>query len=119
MSEELKPCPFCGGKVEIFQDDNEEYCVLCVNCNSLHRYCYDTWAEFKTEAEAISSWNRRADIQKTCIFTYHDDLHCWECSECENAIFFASDSLNSPKDNDYRYCPFCGSKIIKEIRNYE
>lgn len=55
----------------------------------------------------------------SCIFTYDEDLHYWECSECEGTLFFSPDSPDSPKDNGYRYCPFCGRKIIKEVRNYE
>ncbi|MBR2208098.1 MAG: Lar family restriction alleviation protein [Synergistaceae bacterium] len=59
MSEELKPCPFCGGEAEVCADENEEYFVSCTKCTALFGYCTDTWGEYETEAAAIEAWNRR------------------------------------------------------------
>lgn len=53
MNEELKSCPFCGGKAEVnlFLGN---YCVTCTNCMG---------AIFPdkgmTEEEATKAWNRR------------------------------------------------------------
>lgn len=52
MSDDLKPCPFCGGIKVLLVDIAEVYSVRC-QCNAEGPY------EF-TPAEAIAAWNRRA-----------------------------------------------------------
>lgn len=62
--EQLKPCPFCGGKAEIVPhkfyskmlDDwkVDSYGVVCKRC---HASGYQFWG---TEKHAIDAWNRRA-----------------------------------------------------------
>lgn len=62
MSDELKPCPFCGGEavLEIDHDTIQPDApidwkrVRCNNCN-----IRTTWR--KSEADAIEAWNRRAE----------------------------------------------------------
>ena len=55
-TEELKPCPFCGGKAELvkFQRPNH-FGSVCTNC--------DVWRDDRcnTEAEAITAWNTRKE----------------------------------------------------------
>jgi Lar family restriction alleviation protein len=62
MSEELKPCPFCGckaevesGKANITMSSGDVFVVKCTNigCNAA------IYFEFETEQEAISAWNHR------------------------------------------------------------
>jgi Lar family restriction alleviation protein len=58
MSEELKPCPFCGAlKLEILTTEDMfdtssqlAYQVVCVCCETL-------W--YETKEEAIEAWNKR------------------------------------------------------------
>lgn len=63
MNEELKPCPFCGGKAELYESEaynlkketKEErirWFVMCGKCTAL------TCGAIKTKA--IEVWNRRA-----------------------------------------------------------
>lgn len=57
MSEELKPCPFCGGRAEIKSLIHEILLVyvvrvICDNCGAQAR-------EFKTREMAAEAWNRR------------------------------------------------------------
>lgn len=56
--EELKPCPFCGGKAAIqthkFFGLQNTYGVVCLDCYAQTRQFYDT------EEEAAKAWNRRA-----------------------------------------------------------
>lgn len=49
--EELKPCPFCGGKADICETSSTWSFVSCYECS----------AEIRgdTKAEAIEAWNRR------------------------------------------------------------
>ena len=65
----LKPCPFCGGKAEIFFDDYKKYLIQCSNCSAFVGIeiengveLKDGWrATFGTEEQAAEAWNRRAD----------------------------------------------------------
>lgn len=58
MSEELKPCPFCGGLPDktpqsVGYARNEEFCIWCQPClvEGPHKH---------NEQEAIKAWNTRA-----------------------------------------------------------
>lgn len=57
MSDELKPCPFCGGMAEIVEIDEGENaggsCVCCTTCLASSK------VEFGFKENFISNWNRR------------------------------------------------------------
>lgn len=59
MSEELSPCPFCGGEAELqfsgFNPLNQSpiYCIHCKNCWS------STFNYFETKDQAVKAWNIR------------------------------------------------------------
>lgn len=56
MNEELKPCPFCGGKNIHIWDISTPY----VSCDD----CFTNTACGETKEEAIKNWNGRADNGK-------------------------------------------------------
>ena len=57
MSDELKPCPFCGGMAEIVEIDEGENaggsCVCCTKCLASSN------VEFGFKENFFSNWNRR------------------------------------------------------------
>lgn len=60
---ELKPCPFCGGKAEIFRWQahiNDEYHSDLVFTN-----CAAGFHDVSSEEAAFKAWNRRADDEET------------------------------------------------------
>lgn len=82
MSEELKPCPFCGGEAAMrwFQDEQHPDIIFVVDCSA--RCGANTWT---TEDNAIAAWNRREETSRwipvserlpendqTVIGTYYD-----------------------------------------------
>lgn len=54
MSEQLKPCPFCGSKDTEVLDAVGEYWARC-------RQCHANTAMGATVVEAVATWNRRAE----------------------------------------------------------
>lgn len=72
MSEELKPCPFCGAKSHKLEHQFGDECgyIRCRNCGAQSGRVYWTEAERESddysasEAEAIAAWNRRASTDK-------------------------------------------------------
>ena len=54
---ELKPCPFCGGRAKIVRHDEWgwfQYEVYCEKCDASFN------AAFSSEEAAKNCWNRRA-----------------------------------------------------------
>ncbi len=67
LSNELLPCPFCGGDAHLaWYYHTEEQ--TAVECKNLH--CLSTVYGSKTVEEAIARWNNRAKSNglKTCPF---------------------------------------------------
>lgn len=97
---ELKPCPFCGCKAEIFYGDNA-YWATCSKCEA------EIMGELSRN-EAIETWNRR--YEKTCrmnkVFLYDEEcIEGIECDECGwNEIHDHCEALPN-------YCPHCGGKV--------
>ncbi len=57
MSEELKPCPFCGGEAELCQGYDEDGTELCsIHCGTCGM---ETIRDDRKPAEAITAWNTR------------------------------------------------------------
>lgn len=65
MTEELKPCPFCGKAAILeherqcvgYADDFTGFSMHCSNPACIGR---DMFTVYKTSYEAIEAWNRRA-----------------------------------------------------------
>ena len=51
MTEELKPCPFCGGEAKCIEFYGL-YHVICCNCHIAGKDC-------STRESAVSAWNSR------------------------------------------------------------
>lgn len=54
---ELKPCPFCGGEAEVF-DDYDNWGVRCKKYGCIG---HDFEPQYIDDDYAIEAWNRRAE----------------------------------------------------------
>ena len=67
MTEELKPCPFCGGEAKLLTmtyRGGQVYGVFCtsdLNAEYQHGHFIDNYG---LKEEAITSWNRRAMLAR-------------------------------------------------------
>ena len=112
-TDELLPCPFCGGEARV------EHCITCgydsywVECaNRIDCGCK---VEPVTDVKdiAIMTWNRRANRERgECRLIRRGNLSdwpemvCWSCSECG---FGWHHSVN---DSQFSYCPNCGARVV-------
>ncbi|MEQ1977395.1 Lar family restriction alleviation protein [Xenorhabdus sp. SGI240] len=53
MTDELKPCPFCGGESDVSEEFGGKYYVYCGDCS------VEQTEPSETEEEAIAAWNQR------------------------------------------------------------
>lgn len=99
MSDEIKPCPFCGGEAEygLTMAGEEVYCTAC----------YANMPRMTTADEAIGRWNARSE--RTCR-RVPGKMHYGErrpkCSECGYGL----------GDSRWDYCPKCGAKVVSDDR---
>lgn len=107
MSEELKPCPFCGHAATIEVNDNN-YVISCGGlCDDVSTYSEMSYP--MSEEQAIRVWNHRAE--RTCrrvreFVPYKNSLtgeYREVCSACGRALRARS---------VYRYCPNCGARVV-------
>ena len=91
MSDELKPCPFCGGEAQLIEAMGEVW-VRCTECNA-------SAAMQNYPVDALAKWNTRAE--RTCRVEYPEDVRM--CSEC--CYYVGPNNL---------YCAHCGAKVVRD-----
>lgn len=133
MSEELKPCPFCGGEARMSSGTHaigrKTYRTAkctCRECGVTRSAVLDVCASLdEAESNAADAWNRRAE--RTCRMvdcSTHDtcvvnrelgngnivsmEFGYKQCSECGTYVF------DCPT---VRYCPGCGAKVVSDARD--
>ena len=65
MTDELKPCPFCGGTANIAKG-RIEFWAYCPNCGARTEF-------YETEQEAVVAWNRRNETELVNQFLINND----------------------------------------------
>ena len=126
MSDELKPCPFCGGEAKAFYcEESGTFDVQCQQCGAIP-FIGSRTSERKTMADVIAAWNARAAVtDEQFSLAVHDGeawqavREClmspargggWYCSEC--SVWVAPGPMaNATEHLAPRYCPNCGAKV--------
>ena len=54
--EDLKPCPFCGGKANLHHFGTKTFEIECGNCGVNFG---NSWGGIKTKDECVILWNTR------------------------------------------------------------
>ena len=121
MTDELKPCPFCGGEVKLKTDDVGGYSIECGNHEwPKNRFMQGipnqtiaadvlmcSWGQGEDAKQAlIEAWNTRTE--RTCHETKVDEYFhgCDSCGYVWEAFY------NFGKRKRPKYCPNCGAKVI-------
>lgn len=114
---DLKPCPFCGGEIEIVKTDCNDpihgYGLIhenndCILNNDGYLQIYST------EEQAIDAWNTRTE--KTCqvigySVTSHDRVLMCQLS-CGHRV----PSLDvGPFNPSFSHCPRCNAKVVQDV----
>lgn len=55
MSNELKPCPMCGARADLHEDEEVCVAVICAQCD-----VQTTWYKPGCDEDAVEAWNWRA-----------------------------------------------------------
>lgn len=108
MSNELKPCPFCGGEAEYraakYVRTAFKHSVVCLDC-------FASIPPKDSKHEAINAWNTRAE--RTCTMTKLEPPLLlegwWSCSECGPVFPPCNDEIAV---GVLQQCPHCGAKVV-------
>ena len=103
--DDLKPCPFCGGKAHAWQWNGGAR----IDCENWRTDMHYIGIEARTMEEAVRIWNNRpnASVGHWIVIDHapnapdgYPEYYC-ACSSCNNRFL----------DRRFKYCPDCGAKM--------
>ena len=105
MTDELKPCPFCGVTFEIWCDKYRTWAI------AKHKpWCFfPNMHNHEIPEQDFDAWNTRAE--RTCrnLDKHYDIMFkCSECGHWESQDFDGEKML----PQTWNYCPNCGAKVV-------
>ena len=127
MTDEIKPCPFCGGRDLKIKGGIGRY-VKCLDCeNGAHLPGHGCTAN---DSDAIAAWNTRAAVTdgefaiavhngeagqrvRTCKNVEYDSASKFECSECGFSVATVPEGPSDWLTFAWSYCPSCGAKVVE------
>lgn len=67
--------------------------------------------DYKRVLKENEELNKKIKEQKECTFREDGTEEClWHCSNCHDEWLFYE---GTPEENNLKYCPHCGAKVIK------
>lgn len=68
-------------------------------------------SDYKRVLKENGELNKKIKEQKECTFREDGTEEClWYCSNCHDEWLFYE---GTPEENNLKYCPHCGAKVIK------
>lgn len=141
MSDELKPCPFCGSEsaphvtdcIETMVCHNiaecEDETLFWVTCSVLRGGCGAEAGYVRSKADAIAAWNARAAVTDEQFAMAVHDGRAWQvvrechdagtssnffrCSSCGCEIMRCVDRWKPLYMGEVNFCPNCGAKVVR------
>ena len=114
-TQELMPCPFCGGEAHLESDSDGSAYTVVDHKASCFLSDYDTRRWFYGEGEespediAASEWNQRAE--RMCCMRFDTREYRYRCSRCG----CLSETYRSTDGKWYapEYCTACGARVVE------
>lgn len=106
---ELKPCPFCGVKFEIWCDKRRIWGL------ARHRPGCFFPSEHNHEIPEydFDVWNTRAELTTSMYRDKHGIWHCENCEHGADRLTGSDGALDAWEDSwAPNYCPNCGAKVV-------
>ena len=107
MTNDLKPCPFCGGEAHAALAAYASGATAHVVCDGCGAKVYGYSRSERGLRDAVESWNRRAE--RTCRVVSAKECggvgYAPGCSEC---------GWQMAGSMWHNFCPNCGSMVIRE-----
>ena len=107
MTNDLRPCPFCGGEAHAALAAYASGATAHVVCDACGAKVYGYGRGERGLRDAVERWNRRAE--RTCRVVSAKECggvgYAPGCSECGWQM---ADSMW------HNYCPNCGARVIRE-----
>ena len=111
LGQELKPCPFCGGKARIGHSPNcNDFWIICRECATY--YPKDMSRKY-TESEEIEAWNTRHEKTFRMDMSTYEQGGIVKCDACGKRIPTKHRNTYTVEAK-YPYCPWCGAKVVEE-----
>lgn len=104
MTNDLRPCPFCGGEAHASLAAYASGATAHALCDGCGAVVLGYGRGERGLRDAVKRWNRRAE--RTSHYVYDREICAWRCSECGGL---------EPVGDHVRYCPDCGARIEEEV----
>lgn len=94
---------------------------LMANMNICDRCIHNEVCGLKDNNEKIAFCSEIIPKIGHWIFKDADDQECliYTCDKCGEKISIYDDTIKSPQEGHYNYCPNCGTKMVKSEENEE
>lgn len=123
MSDELKPCPFCGGEASMqrFNASTTPARIIC-QCGIELRA-----AKGQSVEGIVEQWNARAAVTDEQFASAVHDGRAWQvvrtCGEYRGDVYETPDGTSDdielwcehcdiPLEDGWHHCPGCGAKVV-------